>query len=103
MLFSATFPKEIQRLAADFLHDYIFLTVSGTVYASARPYAVLFVTFAAPACLAAAAFLVGAVCAAVAVLLTAAAVASIEGASRACGRLLALCWCCVDAMQQQGF
>jgi ATP-dependent RNA helicase DDX3X len=28
MLFSATFPKEIQRLAADFLHDYIFLTVS---------------------------------------------------------------------------
>ncbi|KAF6260245.1 DEAD-domain-containing protein [Scenedesmus sp. NREL 46B-D3] len=27
MLFSATFPKEIQRLAADFLHDYIFLTV----------------------------------------------------------------------------
>jgi hypothetical protein len=27
MLFSATFPKEIQRLAADFLHNYIFLTV----------------------------------------------------------------------------
>ena len=27
MLFSATFPREIQRLAADFLHDYIFLTV----------------------------------------------------------------------------
>ena len=27
LLFSATFPKEIQRLAADFLKDYIFLTV----------------------------------------------------------------------------
>jgi ATP-dependent RNA helicase DDX3X len=27
LLFSATFPKEIQRLAADFLHDYIFLAV----------------------------------------------------------------------------
>ncbi|KAK4481745.1 hypothetical protein RD792_012655 [Penstemon davidsonii] len=27
MLFSATFPKEIQRLAADFLSNYIFLTV----------------------------------------------------------------------------
>jgi len=27
MLFSATFPKEIQRMAADFLDDYIFLTV----------------------------------------------------------------------------
>uniref|UniRef100_A0A7S3A798 RNA helicase n=2 Tax=Rhodosorus marinus TaxID=101924 RepID=A0A7S3A798_9RHOD len=27
LLFSATFPKEIQRLASDFLHDYIFLTV----------------------------------------------------------------------------
>ena len=27
MLFSATFPKEIQRMASDFLHDYIFLTV----------------------------------------------------------------------------
>ena len=27
LLFSATFPKEIQRLAADFLHNYIFLTV----------------------------------------------------------------------------
>jgi superfamily II DNA/RNA helicase len=27
MMFSATFPREIQRLAADFLHDYIFLTV----------------------------------------------------------------------------
>jgi ATP-dependent RNA helicase DDX3X len=26
-MFSATFPKEIQRLAADFLNDYIFLTV----------------------------------------------------------------------------
>ena len=26
LLFSATFPKEIQRLAADFLHNYIFLT-----------------------------------------------------------------------------
>ena len=27
LLFSATFPKEIQQLASDFLHDYIFLTV----------------------------------------------------------------------------
>lgn len=27
LLFSATFPKEIQRLASDFLHDYIFLAV----------------------------------------------------------------------------
>jgi len=27
MLFSATFPKEIQRMASDFLNDYIFLTV----------------------------------------------------------------------------
>eukprot|EP00210_Caulerpa_lentillifera_P004906 g4682.t1 len=27
LLFSATFPKEIQKMAADFLHDYIFLTV----------------------------------------------------------------------------
>lgn len=27
MLFSATFPKEIQRMAADFLMDYIFLRV----------------------------------------------------------------------------
>jgi hypothetical protein len=27
LLFSATFPKEIQRLASDFLMDYIFLTV----------------------------------------------------------------------------
>ena len=27
LLFSANFPKEIQRLAADFLKDYIFLTV----------------------------------------------------------------------------
>jgi ATP-dependent RNA helicase DDX3X len=27
MLFSATFPKEIQRMASDFLSDYIFLTV----------------------------------------------------------------------------
>lgn len=27
LMFSATFPKEIQRLASDFLHDYIFLTV----------------------------------------------------------------------------
>ena len=26
-MFSATFPKEIQRLAADFLSDYVFLTV----------------------------------------------------------------------------
>ena len=31
LLFSATFPKEIQRLAADFLHNYIFLTVGGWV------------------------------------------------------------------------
>jgi ATP-dependent RNA helicase DDX3X len=27
LLFSATFPKEIQRLASDFLYNYIFLTV----------------------------------------------------------------------------
>ena len=27
LLFSATFPKEIQALAADFMQDYIFLTV----------------------------------------------------------------------------
>jgi ATP-dependent RNA helicase DDX3X len=27
MLFSATFPKEIQRMASDFLDDYIFITV----------------------------------------------------------------------------
>lgn len=27
MMFSATFPKQIQRLAADFLYDYIFLAV----------------------------------------------------------------------------
>nr|TKW22532.1 hypothetical protein SEVIR_4G234700v2 [Setaria viridis] len=27
MLFSATFPPEIQRLASDFLHNYIFITV----------------------------------------------------------------------------
>lgn len=27
LMFSATFPKEIQRLAGDFLNDYIFLTV----------------------------------------------------------------------------
>lgn len=27
LLFSATFPKEIQRLAADFMHNYIFLAV----------------------------------------------------------------------------
>lgn len=27
LMFSATFPKEIQRLAADFLHNYVFLTV----------------------------------------------------------------------------
>ena len=24
-MFSATFPEEVQRLAADFLHNYIFL------------------------------------------------------------------------------
>jgi ATP-dependent RNA helicase DDX3X len=33
LLFSATFPKEIQRLAADFLYDYIFIAV-GRVGAS---------------------------------------------------------------------
>ncbi len=27
LMFSATFPEDIQRLAADFLHDHIFLTV----------------------------------------------------------------------------
>ena len=27
LLFSATFPKEIQRMASDFLHDYIFIAV----------------------------------------------------------------------------
>ena len=27
LMFSATFPKQIQSLASDFLHDYIFLTV----------------------------------------------------------------------------
>lgn len=27
LMFSATFPKEIQRLAADFLYNYVFLTV----------------------------------------------------------------------------
>jgi len=27
LMFSATFPPEIQHLAADFLHDHIFLTV----------------------------------------------------------------------------
>lgn len=27
LMFSATFPEEIQRLAAKFLHDYIFVTV----------------------------------------------------------------------------
>lgn len=27
LMFSATFPKEIQQLASDFLHDYIFLTI----------------------------------------------------------------------------
>lgn len=27
LMFSATFPKEIQRLAGDFLHNYVFLTV----------------------------------------------------------------------------
>ena len=34
-MFSATFPKEIQRLAADFLRDYIFLTV-GRVGSASR-------------------------------------------------------------------
>jgi len=29
LMFSATFPKEIQRLAGDFLHNYVFLTVRG--------------------------------------------------------------------------
>ncbi len=28
LMFSATFPKEIQRLAGDFLANYVFLTVS---------------------------------------------------------------------------
>ena len=35
LMFSATFPEEIQRLAGDFLNDYIFLTVGrvgGTTY-----------------------------------------------------------------------
>ena len=27
LMFSATFPKEIQMLARDFLHDYIFLAI----------------------------------------------------------------------------
>ena len=27
LMFSATFPKEIQILAQDFLHDYVFLAV----------------------------------------------------------------------------
>ena len=27
LMFSATFPKDIQRLAADFLNNYVFLTV----------------------------------------------------------------------------
>jgi probable ATP-dependent RNA helicase DDX4 len=27
LMFSATFPEEIQRLAADFLNDYLFVTV----------------------------------------------------------------------------
>ena len=27
LMFSATFPEEIQRLAGDFLNDYLFLTV----------------------------------------------------------------------------
>lgn len=27
LMFSATFPQEIQKLAADFLNDYLFLTV----------------------------------------------------------------------------
>lgn len=27
LMFSATFPKEIQQLATDFLYDYIYLTV----------------------------------------------------------------------------
>ena len=31
LMFSATFPKEIQRLAADFLYNYVFLTVSQSV------------------------------------------------------------------------
>ena len=26
-MFSATFPREVQRLASDFMHNYIFLTV----------------------------------------------------------------------------
>ena len=35
MMFSATFPVEIQKLAMDFLKDYIFLTV-GRVGAAAK-------------------------------------------------------------------
>jgi len=31
LMFSATFPKEIQRLAGSFLRDYIFLTVGREV------------------------------------------------------------------------
>lgn len=27
LMFSATFPEEIQRMAGEFLHDYLFLTV----------------------------------------------------------------------------
>jgi hypothetical protein len=27
LMFSATFPREIQMLARDFLHDYVFLTI----------------------------------------------------------------------------
>ena len=27
LMYSATFPEEIQKLATDFLHDYLFLTV----------------------------------------------------------------------------
>jgi ATP-dependent RNA helicase DDX3X len=34
-MFSATFPREIQRLASDFLRDYIFLTV-GRVGAASK-------------------------------------------------------------------
>ena len=36
LLFSATFPKEIQRLASDFLHNYVFLAVSEAPLLSSR-------------------------------------------------------------------
>jgi ATP-dependent RNA helicase DDX3X len=33
LMFSATFPKEIQRLAQDFLRDYVFLAGQSPLYA----------------------------------------------------------------------